>query len=109
MFMKDIINEINQDQNENYILTQPHNGNYLSKHWCSNKEEVGNDSNKYCIDMIRGNSKLSLEKRVQIYKNFEGIVDGGSVFTFKVNNKPIKELMAQLSSSEVSMFQLKIE
>ncbi len=109
MFMKDIINEINQDQNENYIFTQPHNGNYLSKNWCSNMEDVGNGPNKYCIDMVRGNSKLSLEKRVQIYKNFEGIVDGGSVFTFNVNNKPIKELMAQLSYSKVSMFQLKIE
>jgi len=109
MFMKDIINEINQDQNENYIFTQPHNGNYLSKNWCSNMEDVGNGPNKYCIDMIRGNSKLSLEKRVQIYKNFEDIVDGGSVFTFNVNNKPIKELMAQLSYSKVNMFQLKIE
>jgi len=109
MFMKDIINEINQDQNENYIFTQPHNGNYLSKNWCSNMEDVGNGPNKYCIDMIRGNSKLSLEKRVQIYKNFEDIVDGGSVFTFNVNNKPMKELMAQLSYSKVNMFQLKIE
>ena len=109
MFMKDIINEINQDQNENYIFTQPHNGNYLSKNWCSNMEDVGNGPNKYCIDMIRGNSKLSLEKRVQIYKNFEDIVDGGSVFTFNVNNKPIKELMAQLSYSKVNTFQLKIE
>jgi len=109
MFMKDIINEINQDQNENYIFTQPHNGNYLSKNWCSNMEDVGNGPNKYCIDMVRGNSKLSLEKRVQIYKNFKGIVDGGSVFTFNVNNKPMKELMAQLSYSKVNMFQLKIE
>jgi len=109
MFMKDIINEINQDQNENYILTQPHNDSYLSKHWCRNMNEVDNGPNKYCIDMIRRNSKLSLEKRVQIYKNFEGIIDGGSVFTFNVNNKPIKELMAQLSYSKVNMFQLKRE
>ena len=109
MFMKEIINEINQEQNENYILTQPHNDTYLSKNWCSNMEEVGNGSNKYCIDMIRRNSNLSLEKRVQIFNNFEGIVDGGSVFTFNVNNKPIKELMAQLSYSKVNMFQLKIE
>jgi len=109
MFMKDIISEINKDQNENYIFTQPHNGNYLSKNWCSNMEDVGNGPSKYCIDMVRGNSKLSLEKRVQIYKNFEGIVDGGSVFTFNVNNKPIKELMAQVSYAKVNMFQLKIE
>ncbi|MHA1485659.1 MAG: anaerobic ribonucleoside-triphosphate reductase [Promethearchaeota archaeon] len=109
MFMKDIINEINQDQNENYILTQPHNDSYLSKHWCRSMNEVDNGPNKYCIDMIRRNSKLSLEKRVQIYKNFEGIIDGGSVFTFHVNNKPIKEIMAQLSYSKVNMFQLKRE
>jgi hypothetical protein len=109
MFMKDIINEINQDQNENYILTQPHNDSYLSKHWCRSMNEVDNGPNKYCIDLIRRNSKLSLEKRVQIYKNFEGIIDGGSVFTFNVNNKPIKELMAQLSYSKVNMFQLKRE
>jgi hypothetical protein len=109
MFMKDIINEINQDQKENYILTQPHNDSYLSKHWCRSMNEVDNGPNKYCIDMIRRNSKLSLEKRVQIYKNFEGIIDGGSVFTFNVNNKPIKELMAQLSYSKVNMFQLKRE
>ena len=109
VFMKDMINEINKDQNENYILTQPHNDSYLSKHWCRDMGEVGNGLNKYCIDLIRGNSKLSLEKRVQIYKNFESIIDGGSVFTFNVNNKPIKELMAQLSYSKVNTFQLKIE
>ena len=107
-FMKDAINENNQDHNENYLLTQPHNGNYLSKHWCRGMDEIGSGPNKYSIDMIRGNSKLSLEKRVQIYKNFEGIVDGGSVFTFNVDNKPIKELMAQLSYSKVNKFQLKI-
>ncbi|HUW89330.1 MAG TPA: anaerobic ribonucleoside-triphosphate reductase [Candidatus Nanopelagicaceae bacterium] len=109
IFMKDIINEINQDHNENYILTQPHNGDYLSKHWCRSIDDVGNGTNKYCINMIRRDSKLSLKKKVQIYKNFEGIVDGGSVFTCNVNNKPIEELMAQLSSSKVNMFQLKIE
>ncbi len=109
MFMKDIINEFNQDTNENYILTQPHNDSYLSKHWCRSMDEVGNRSNKYCINMVRGNSNLSLEKRIQIYKNFEGIVDGGSVFTFNVNNRPIKELMAQLSHSKVSIFKLKID
>jgi len=107
-FMKDAINENNQDHNENYLLTQPHNGDYLSKHWCRGMDEIGSGPNKYCIDLIRRDSKLSLEKRVQIYKNFEGIVDGGSVFTFNVDNKPIKELMAQLSYSKVNKFQLKI-
>jgi len=109
IFMKDIINEINRDHNENYILTQPHNGDYLSKHWCRSIDHMGNGTNKYCINMIRRDSKLSLKKKVQIYKNFEGIVDGGSVFTCNVNNNPIEELMAQLSSSKVNMFQLKIE
>ncbi len=109
LFMKDIINEINQDQNENYILTQPHNGSYLSKNWCGSMNEVSNGPNKYCIDMIRANSKLSLDKRIQIYKNFEDIVDGGSVFTFSIKNKPIKELMAQLSYLKVNMFQVKKE
>ena len=109
MFMKDIINEFNQDTNEKYILTQPHNDNYLSKHWCRSMDEVGNRSNKYCINMVRGNSNLSLEKRIQIYKNFESIVDGGSVFTINSNKKPIKELMVQLSDSKVNRFQLQIE
>ena len=109
LFMKDIIKEINQDQNENYLLTQPHNGSYLSKNWCGSMNEVSNGPNKYCIDMIRGNSKLSLDKRIQIYKKFEGIVDGGSVFTFSVKNKPIKELIAQLSYLKVNMFQVKKE
>jgi len=107
MFMKDMINEINQDHNENYILTQPHIGNYLSKDRYRSMDEIGNGSGKYCIDMIRMDSKLSLEKRLQIYKNFEGIVDGGSVFAFKVNNRPIKELIVQLSHSKVNTFQLK--
>jgi len=109
MFMKDIINEFNQDTNEKYILTQPHNDNYLSKHWCRSMDEVGNRSNKYCINMVRGNSNLSLEKRIQIYKNFESIVDGGSVFTINSNKKPIEELMVQLSDSKVNRFQLQIE
>ncbi len=71
--------------------------------------EVDNGPNKYCIGLIRRNSKLSFEKRLQIYKNFEDIVDGGSVFTYNVNNRSIKELIAQLSYSKVNTFQLKIE
>ena len=109
VFMKDLINEFNQEHNDNYILTQPHNGSYLSKHFYRSMDEVGNAPNKYCINMIRGNSKLSLDKRIQIYKNFEGIVDGGSVFMFNVNNTPIEELLAQLSYSKVNRFQLKVE
>ena len=108
-FMKNIINEINRDNNETFILTQPHNGSYLSKHWCSSTDELGNCLNKYSINMIRKNSKLTLEKRIQIYKIFEGIIDGGSVFTFDVNNRPINELIPLLSRSKVNKFQLKTE
>ncbi|MBY9009702.1 MAG: hypothetical protein KGD74_07555 [Candidatus Lokiarchaeota archaeon] len=108
-FMKNIINEINRDNNETFILTQPHNGSYLSKHCCSSTDELGNCLNKYSINMIRKNSKLTLEKRIQIYKNFEGIIDGGSVFTFDVNNRPINELIPLLSRSKVNKFQLKTE
>ena len=104
-FMKDIINEYNQDNNENYILTQPHNDNYLSNCWGSNMDEVVNGSKKYSISIIRENSKLSLEKKIQIYRNFESVVDGGSVFTFNGNNISIKELIAQLSRSKVNTFQ----
>ncbi|MHA1473537.1 MAG: hypothetical protein ACTSQW_10645, partial [Promethearchaeota archaeon] len=99
------INEYNKDNNENYILTQPHNGNYLSNCWGSNMDEVVNGSKKYSINIIRENSKLSLEKKIQIYKNFESIIDGGSVFTFKGNNLSMNELMTQLSLSKINMFQ----
>ena len=104
-FMKDIINEFNQDNNENYILTQPHMGTYLSNCWCRNMNEVVNGPKKYSISIIREKSKLSLEKKIQIYKNFESIVDGGSVFTFNGNNISMKEIMAQLSRSKINMFQ----
>jgi hypothetical protein len=109
MFMKNMISEFNQDHNENYILTQPHNGNYLSEHWCRSMDDPSNSPNKYCINMVRNNSKLSFEKKIQIYKNFEDIVDGGSVFTINVNKHPLKEVLARLSYSKVNMFQIKVE
>ena len=106
-FMKDIINETNQENDEKYVLSQPHKDSYLSKHWCRHSAEVGNGLDKYCPNLIRENSKLSLEKKIQIYNNFEGIVDGGSVFSFNLNNDPIEDLITQLSKLKVNQFQLK--
>ena len=107
-FMSDIIKEKNQKECENYILTQPHQDSYLYDTWHNNQYNLGKKSNRYSINMVRADSKLSLRRKIELHKNFEKYFDGGSLFTLGLNNLPIDDLIEEILSSKLNAFQLEI-
>ena len=107
-FMSNIIKEKNQRECENYILTQSHKDSYLYDTWHNNQYNLGNESNRYSINMVREDSKLSLKRKIELHKNFENYFDGGSLFTLGLNNLPIDDLIEEILSSKLNVFQLEI-
>jgi len=107
-FMSDIIKEKNQKECENYILTQPHQDSYLYDTWHNNQYNLGNESNRYNVNMVREDSKLSLKKKIELHKNFEKYFDGGSLLTLGLNNLSIDDLIKEIISSKLNAFQLEI-
>ena len=107
-FMSDIIKEKNQKECEKYILTQPHQDSYLYDTWHNNQYNLGNESNRYNVNMVREDSKLSLKKKIELHKNFEKYFDGGSLLTLGLNNLSIDDLIKEIISSKLNAFQLEI-
>jgi anaerobic ribonucleoside-triphosphate reductase len=107
-FMSDIIKEKNQKECEKYILTQPHQDSYLYDTWHNNQYNLGKKSNRYSVNMVREDSKLSLKRKIELHKNFEKYFDGGSLLTLGLNNLAIDDLIEEIISSKLNAFQLEI-
>jgi len=107
-FMSNIIKEKNQRECENYILTQSHKDSYLYDTWHNNQYNLGNESNRYSINMVREDSKLSLKRKIELHKNFENYFDGGSLFTLGLNNLSIEDLIEEIISSKLNAFQFEM-
>ncbi len=108
-FMIDIIDEHNQRDHGNYIFTQPHNENYLSNRGYNNKLSLGDGTKRYNIDLIRTDSKISLERKIDLYKKFEKILDGGSIFTCNLDNLNMPEIIKFLINSKLNAFSIRAE
>ncbi|MFX1338507.1 MAG: anaerobic ribonucleoside-triphosphate reductase [Promethearchaeota archaeon] len=79
-FLRDLINEKNETENTNYNLSQPCdikvlNGVKTFHIPCSFK-------NHDPLKLIKTNSNLSLDKKILLFKKFEKILDGGTLFNF---------------------------
>ena len=72
--MKHIIEE--EDEDENYILSQPHSDNYLSKSWNNMIIPQKAKSKGYSINIIREDSNLSIDRQISIFKKFERNIRG---------------------------------
>ena len=108
-FMTDVIDEKNQREHENYILTQPHNDNYLYNKGYNSKLSLGDECKCYNINLIRADSKLSLKKKIELYKKFEKILNGGSIFTCNLNSLHLLELIEILINSKLNAFSIRAE
>ena len=107
-FMSSIIKEKNEQEDETYILTQPHKDGYLPDIWHNNQLNLGNESNRYKISIIREDSKLSLKKKIELYKKIEKYLGGGSVFTLDLNHLSIEDQLNSIVNSKLNAFQLVI-
>lgn len=78
--MNKMVNEIAQDENENYILSQPHDDEYLYTPFNSGLEEQ--EFKGYSMNIIRTESNLPLEKQISLFKKFELKLNGGAIFNY---------------------------
>ncbi len=108
-FMIDIIDENNQREHGNYVFTQPHNDNYLFNKGYNSKLSLGDDIKRYNIELIRTDSRLSLERKIELHKKFEKILNGGSIFTCNLNDLHLLELIEILINSKLNAFSIRTE
>ena len=107
--IKKIIKEKAQDEDENYILSQPHSGDYLNASWNNIINPLGAKSKGYSMNIIRKKSNLSIEKQVSIFKKFERILNGGAIFSYNMNknSSSIRSIIDYFSKSKLTAFNFK--
>lgn len=106
-FLNQLINERNEEENEMFLLSQPHQSKYL---FCSNHNSMNKieKSNNYSSRIIRKNTKLDLIKQISLFKKFEKIIEGGCKFTcsYDINNNNSKNILRVLSDSKLNAFSM---
>ncbi|MGB5910571.1 MAG: anaerobic ribonucleoside-triphosphate reductase, partial [Promethearchaeia archaeon] len=104
--IKQIIKEKAQDEDENYILSQPHNDDYLSTSWNNIITPREVKFKGYSINIIREDSNLSIERQISIFKKFERIINGGAIFSYKMNKNTssIRKIIDYFSKSKLTAF-----
>jgi len=85
------INEINNEQNEHFILSQPHTDNYLINRWGLMFDNISQNYECFSTKFIRFKSKLNFEKKVSLFKTFQKIVDGGTLFNVLLSHTKNKQ------------------
>lgn len=106
--MKKIIEEENERSKGNFVLTQPHRGKYLKNLNYDRSNELDNATKIFLTSIVRDDSNLSLNKKIELFKKFERILDGGSVFNFylKSNDLSLERSFNILSESNLKAFSI---
>ena len=107
-FIRKLIEEKNESGNGSYTLTQPHNDRYLKDCWYNENSHQGNTVNFYSSNIIRDTSSLTLVKKISLFKKFEDVMNGGSIFDQKINahNISLNEYLKMLNDSKINAFSL---
>ncbi|MFX1497249.1 MAG: anaerobic ribonucleoside-triphosphate reductase [Promethearchaeota archaeon] len=106
--MNKIVNETAQDENENYILSQPHNDEYL--YTPTNIINTGLEEEEfkgYSMNIIRTESNLPLENQISLFKKFELKLNGGAIFNYYLaenDQQAIKNFIDVVGRSKLSAF-----
>lgn len=108
-FLSELIREKNEDENECFILTQPHNFNLINGIKNIQIPVNYNDLSENPLEIIRSNSNLALDKKIMLFKKFEKILDGGNLFTYIPDRAeyPNKEELKNLLESNLQAFTIK--
>ena len=106
--MRDIIQERNIEEKEEFVLNQPHQGPYLNEIWTNNYSNFQKNISPYSMDIIRKNSNLSLDKQLIIYKKFERMLDGGSIFKYypKSKSSDLMNVINKILDMDISAFSI---
>ncbi|MFX1570335.1 MAG: anaerobic ribonucleoside-triphosphate reductase [Promethearchaeota archaeon] len=105
LLMRKLIEERNQLTNNNFVLSQPHRDSYIKDTWFDNKTQNKPKINEYSTRIIRSNSNLPLRKKISLFKKFEKIINGGTLF---IEKKPddlsFQEYVKILFQSDIDKF-----
>ncbi|MFX1394014.1 MAG: anaerobic ribonucleoside-triphosphate reductase [Promethearchaeota archaeon] len=104
--IKDLIKEKNEDDNEYYVLSQPHNDQYPVQSRYNGNMTLNKKINSYSPTIIRKGSKLALKKKISVFKKFEKIIEGGIIFNGSANNESslFEKNLKLLMQSELNAF-----
>ena len=107
--MKKLIDEKNEIDNNNFILSQPHDDSYLKNSWHNSNMQLNTEKYQYSSRIIRSESNLSLNKRITLFEKFQRIINGGTLFLEKNNREELadQELVKNLFESKIKVFSLK--
>ncbi|MHA2183993.1 MAG: anaerobic ribonucleoside-triphosphate reductase [Promethearchaeota archaeon] len=106
--MKRIIEERNETDNNHYIFNQPHKAEYLGNSWHNDVQHDNGLGSCYSSKIIREECSIPITKKVAIFKKFEPILSGGSLFTENIDDEKISvnELTQLLVKSKINAFSL---
>jgi len=107
-FIRKLIEEKNESENEFFTLTQPHNDRYLFDCFPNVTSYHRNQDKFYSSKIIRDNSSMTLAKKLSLFKKFENMINGGSIFDQKINVKNVSliDFLKLLLDSKINAFSL---
>jgi len=103
--IKKLIEERNELDNNNFILSQPHDDSYLKDSWHNGMVQCKQNLNRYSSRIIRSESNLSFNKKIALLEKFQKIINGGTLFIEKINidNISINKLLRSLFESKIEV------
>jgi anaerobic ribonucleoside-triphosphate reductase len=106
--MKRIIEERNEIDKNHYILNQPHKAEYLRNSWDNDMQHDNGLKKCYSSKIIREECSIPIAKKVALFKKFEPILSGGSLFTETIDDEKISvnEITQLLVKSKINAFSL---
>ncbi len=107
--MEDVIEEKNDGEGSNFVLSQPHYANYLSNANNNGRKSFGKKTRKYSPKIIRKDTNLPLRKQIAVFKKFEAIIKGGVMFNSDFNSKvtTLEDHLNALFKSKLHAFSIK--
>jgi len=93
----------------NFILSQPHYDSYLRDSCHNGTTKYNQKIKSYTSELIRNKSNLSLNKKITLFKKFQSILDGGSLFVESINTDKISLLkfLKTINESKIGAISLK--
>ena len=107
--MKSIIEERNEVDGNNLVFSQPHYDSYLQDSWHNGLTHHNKKIKGYTSRLIRSESNLSLNKKITLFKKFQRIIDGGTLFIEKISTEenPLLKILKIINESKISAISLK--
>ena len=88
--IKDLIDEKNDKDNDKFVLSQPQHDKYFFNSVKNGSTQLNKELCPYSSGIIRKDSNLPLDKQISLFKKFEEIIKGGSLFSSSIISNDIK-------------------